>query len=165
MRNMTLLLGGAALALASSLALAQGAMEQEVTTAITHARLAAQQDSADKVHLHLHHVINCLVGEQGDGFNADAGNPCHGMGNGALNDAPKNSTESHKLVRALGTAQSGLEQDDAKKAAVRAHAAEAILQSIVKKDQDAKQAKQEQNAEKQRQMNNIKQEAENASGG
>lgn len=164
MRKRSLLLGAAIMAGLPAAAMAQGAALQEVETAITHAGLAAKQDSAEKVHLHLHHVINCLVGEKDKAFSADAGNPCHGMGNGALNDAPKNSQMEHKLIRALGTAQSGLEQSDVKKAAVRAHAAESILQSIVKQEKEEKQAEQESQQERKQQMQHIKQQAEAAGG-
>jgi uncharacterized membrane protein len=39
-----------------------------------------------QVTLHLHHVLNCAVGPDGMGFDAAAGNPCKGQGNGFLSD-------------------------------------------------------------------------------
>lgn len=62
---------------------------ESVATAIRHARLAAEGDSTDAVHRHLQHAINCLEGSNGRHFDAAAGHPCEGMGNGALNDIPE----------------------------------------------------------------------------
>jgi len=59
---------------------------KEIDTAITHAGYAEKMTTVNKVHLHLHHVINCLVGTHGVGFDAKAGDPCMGMGNGAIHD-------------------------------------------------------------------------------
>jgi len=94
-------------------ALAAGnSAQKEVSTAHAHALMAQGADSVDMVHTHLHHVINCLVGQDGDAFDADAGNPCDGMGNGALNDVSGNDALHSKLEKALSTAQSGLQKDD-----------------------------------------------------
>lgn len=97
--------------------------QKEVSTAHAHALMAEGAGSIDMVHTHLHHVINCLVGTEGDAFDADAGNPCKGMGNGALNDAKGNDSLHSKLEKALSSAQSGLKKDDldaAQKAAGKA---------------------------------------------
>ena len=58
----------------------------EITTAATHANLAAQADSINGVHTHLHHVLNCLVGPAGSGFDAKELNPCANSGTGAIPD-------------------------------------------------------------------------------
>src|SRR5699024_8449537 len=58
----------------------------EVKTAAAHANMAAQSAELDGVQMHLQHVVNCLVGPDGDGFDGAAGNPCKGKGNGVLND-------------------------------------------------------------------------------
>src|SRR5699024_2995083 len=86
--------------------------QQEVSTAHAHALMAKGADSVDMVQTHLHHVINCLVGTDGDAFDADAGNPCKGMGNGALNDVQDDDSLHSKLEQALSSAQSGLQKDD-----------------------------------------------------
>jgi hypothetical protein len=67
---------------------AAGAMglQDELKTAITHAGFAAKYDSLNEVTLHLHHVVNCLVGPSGSMFDSGAGNPCQGQGNGILMD-------------------------------------------------------------------------------
>ena len=38
-------------------------------------------------HKHLQHAVNCLVGPNGKGFDAAAGNPCGKAGNGAIPDS------------------------------------------------------------------------------
>jgi hypothetical protein len=53
---------------------------QAVATAARHAALAADSDDVEGVRLHLHHTLNCLVGPDGDGFDASAGNPCRSAG-------------------------------------------------------------------------------------
>ena len=82
--------------------------QQEISTAITHAGYAKKMTDVDKVHLHLHHVINCLVGSKGVGFDAKAGNPCQGMGNGAINDYHADKLDRDMLKEALEDAQYGL---------------------------------------------------------
>src|SRR5699024_1305981 len=62
-------------------------LDAEIDTAHQHAGLAQGASDVDAVHMHLHHVINCLVGEQGNAFDADEANPCQGKGNGAIPDA------------------------------------------------------------------------------
>ncbi len=61
-------------------------LQDELKTAITHAGFAAKYDSLNEVTLHLHHVLNCLVGPSGTMYDAGAGNPCQGQGNGILTD-------------------------------------------------------------------------------
>jgi hypothetical protein len=53
---------------------------------MTHAGFAAKYDALKEVSLHLHHVINCVVGPQDKMFDAAAGNPCQSQGNGFLPD-------------------------------------------------------------------------------
>ena len=62
------------------------AARMQTKTAYEHAGFASNAKDAATVHLHLHHVINCLVGANAPGFDAAAGDPCHGQGRGALND-------------------------------------------------------------------------------
>ena len=70
-------LGGIA-ALASGAALADA--HKAAMTAAEHAGFAAKATDIATVHRHLHHVLNCLVGEKGEGFDAAAGNPCANAG-------------------------------------------------------------------------------------
>jgi len=62
----------------------EAGMKAELKTAITHAGFAAKYDSLNEVTLHLHHVINCLVGPADKMFDKAAGNPCQGQGKGIL---------------------------------------------------------------------------------
>ncbi len=59
-------------------------MKIELKTAITHAGFASKGDSLAEVTLHLHHVVNCLVGPDDKLFDKAAGNPCQGQGKGVL---------------------------------------------------------------------------------
>ena len=46
--------------------------KEEVTTAALHAGLAAKGGDIKEVHTHLHHALNCLVGPDGQGYDAQA---------------------------------------------------------------------------------------------
>jgi len=63
-------------------------LQTELKTALTHAGFAAKYDTLKEVTLHLHHVVNCLVGPKDKMFDASAGNPCEGQGNGIAVDIP-----------------------------------------------------------------------------
>jgi hypothetical protein len=75
--------------------------------------------------MHLHHTINCLVGPNGNGFDAKPGNPCEGRGNGAIADTT-DATGKAKLTKALSVAIAGINATEvatAKKAAADTQAA------------------------------------------
>ena len=98
--------------------------KDEISTAHAHAMMAQSATSIAMAHTHLHHVINCLVGPGGSGFDAAAGTPCKGQGNGAIPDAAGDHALHTKLENALSDAQAGLKseslaavQQDAGKAA------------------------------------------------
>jgi hypothetical protein len=78
-------------ALVSGAALADG--PQQVQTATTHAGFAAAADDIAGVMRHMHHTLNCLVGPSGQGFDASAGNPCNGQGQGAIPDTADAATK------------------------------------------------------------------------
>lgn len=92
---------------ASSLALAAADATKEIQTAWTHAGFAAKGSSLDVVRLHLHHALNCLVGPGGKGYDAAPGDPCKGMGNGAIADSAGNSRKD-KLEEAAAAAREGI---------------------------------------------------------
>ena len=84
---------------------------KEISTAILHAGYAEKMTDVNKVHRHLHHVINCLVGSHGAGFDANAGDPCLGMGNGAIRDYTykvADKVQRDMLQQALEDAHYGL---------------------------------------------------------
>jgi len=78
----TLVIAGLTLAaLAPGAARADG--PQAISTAAQHAGMAAASADLGMAQRHLHHVLNCLVGPGGEGFDAAAGNPC-GAAGGAI---------------------------------------------------------------------------------
>ncbi len=62
------------------------AASNSLKTALTHAGFAASYNTIAEVEQHLHHVVNCLEGDNGKNYNKDAGNPCMGQGTGILPD-------------------------------------------------------------------------------
>jgi len=109
------------LVLASTKADADSA--KEVTTAASHAGFAAQAADLKGTQTHLHHVINCLVGPKGQGFDDKEANPCKDQGNGAIPDAT-DEVRRTALMEALAKANEGLRQKDlaaAHKSASEAH--------------------------------------------
>ncbi len=98
----------AALAFTSTVALADG--PQATSTAAQHAGFAAGSADLAGVHRHLHHALNCLVGPDGEGFDAAPGNPCAASG-GAIpqtSDAAKKGT----LEKAAAQARAALASND-----------------------------------------------------
>jgi hypothetical protein len=101
--------------------------QKEIKTAAMHSEFAAKGKNAGEAHLHLHHTINCLVGSDGDGFDAKAGDPCKGMGNGALNDFQGSAQTKAKLEQALALAKVGVQIEDTKPATTTAMAVHELL--------------------------------------
>ena len=84
---------------------------KEIATAGTHAGLAAKATDMKMTQMHLHHVVNCLVGPKGKGFDATPGNPCNGQGNGAIPDT-RDPKQKKSLQQALAKANAGLKAKD-----------------------------------------------------
>ena len=78
--------------------------------------MSAGSSKLEDVHMHLHHVINCLVGPSGQGYDATAEDPCKGQGTGAINDVDNKSKQRKKLDEAVKNAKEGLKENDMKKA-------------------------------------------------
>lgn len=103
-----------ALALVASVAVAAPASNanREIATAKVHATVATQIDTVAGAQLHLHHVVNCLVGPHGNGWDAAAEakseNHCTDLGNGAIADAKHDAAVRHDAETALHAAQAGL---------------------------------------------------------
>lgn len=87
---------------------AQTGASTEISTAHAHALMAQSATNLAMAHTHLHHVINCLVGSKGAGFDAAAGDPCKSQGNGAIPDSSSNAALDAKLKTALAQAEAGL---------------------------------------------------------
>jgi hypothetical protein len=84
---------------------------KEVSTAAQHAGLAAKAADLKGTQMHLHHVVNCLVGPSGQGFDGSMGNPCKDLGGGAITDT-KDAKQASALRDALAKANSGLALTD-----------------------------------------------------
>jgi hypothetical protein len=97
----------------------------ELVVASQHAGFAAKAPAIDMVHMHLHHVVNCLVGPTGTGFDATNANPCAKAGNGAIPDA--SAAQKAKLATALASANAGLAATDVAAAQKDAAAAAAAI--------------------------------------
>lgn len=120
MDKLAMLLVGSLSALALGTAMAAADGPKEVSTALAHAEMAVAGKDLKTVDMHLHHVVNCLVGAKGKGFDASAGDPCKDMGDGALNDSATDKMLHEKLEGALHEADRGLKDtsyDSAKKTA------------------------------------------------
>jgi hypothetical protein len=103
-------------ALIATAALADG--PAAISTAATHAGMAASGTDVTGVRRHLHHVLNCLVGTDGQGFDAAAGNPCASAG-GAIPQTTDAALKEklQKAATLLRAAVSNDNLDAAKKAA------------------------------------------------
>jgi hypothetical protein len=130
MMRKTLLLAACAALIGAAPALAAD-LGAEITTAHTHAMLAANAASIDGVHVHLHHTLNCLVGPQGDGYDSKALNPCAHDGAGAIPDSASNASAQKSLKAAAMTAQAGLAATDI--ASAKADATKAAAQIMAAK--------------------------------
>ena len=114
-RNVLAVAGLALLAI-PGVAIADG--PQAIGIAAQHAGLAANAANINVVRTHLHHVLNCLVGPGGDGFDAMPGNPC-AMAGGAIPQTA-NAEEKTKLLNVaqrIRTAISAPEMAEAKQVA------------------------------------------------
>jgi len=108
--------------------LASANTAQEIATAAEHAGYAAKANDIQHVKLHLHHVMNCLVGPHGTGFYAPAGDPCKGMGNGIENDDGHYSQAARKdLQNVERTVAAGLNTQSYKTAVEAAKMAKSTL--------------------------------------
>jgi hypothetical protein len=114
---------------ASANALA-GDVAKEVSIAAQHAGYAADAVIITTVHAHLHHTVNCLVGPNGQGFDAKELNPCQGKGNGAFPDTT-DAVKKAMLQKALDKALAGLASDDLATARSDASTAQAILKQAM----------------------------------
>ena len=107
MKKILFLAGAAALLATPAFADLAG----ELSTAQTHAGMASTQTDIAMAQKHLQHAVNCLVGPNGTGFDAAAGNPCGKAGNGAIPDST-NPAQKAKLTSIAATAKTGVGSSD-----------------------------------------------------
>ncbi|HET7359465.1 MAG TPA: hypothetical protein VFJ04_04905 [Rhodanobacteraceae bacterium] len=105
------------------------AAAKQVATASAHAGMALGAADLKMAQTHLHHVVNCLAGPSGAGFDAAAGNPCKGMGQGAIVDAQGDAALEARLHTALSQATAGLQATTLDSAHADAKQAMATLQA------------------------------------
>lgn len=82
--------------------LAQGAVVPQIGTAIEHAGFAADAADHASAMRHLGHVLNCLAGPDGEGFDGSWGHPCGSLGAGILVDLAADPAAADVLVLARG---------------------------------------------------------------
>src|ERR1700750_292533 len=83
----------------------------EIATAAEHAGLAAAAPNLTQTHMHLHHVMNCLVGPKDGDFDKTNMNPCAQQGTGAFPDQ-SNPDIKVKLQNAMSLAGDGIASND-----------------------------------------------------
>ena len=83
----------------------------ELSTAQTHAGMSSTQTDIAMAQKHLQHAVNCLVGPNGTGFDAAAGNPCGKAGNGAIPDST-DAAQKAKLTTIAATAKQAVGSSD-----------------------------------------------------
>lgn len=105
-----------------------GDAKQQTATAAAHAGMAAAAAEPAMVKGHLQHVVNCLVGPAGEGYDASQANPCKDQGFGALQDAPIEKMPA--LQAAVKMARDGIAEPDVAKAKEKAAATQAALSKI-----------------------------------
>jgi len=104
-------------------ALADG--PQAVGIAAQHAEFAAGGADIAGVHRHLHHTLNCLVGPEGEGFDAAPGNPCAAAG-GAIPQTADAATKE-KLQKAATQVRTAIASNDLEAAKKTATDVQALL--------------------------------------
>ena len=100
------------------------ALDTQLATAIQHAEFSMGADDHAAAQRHLGHVLNCIVGAEGEDFDAGWGHPCDGQGAGILNDAeahPHHDDLAAVLNSLHGLAAEGVQAESL--GAVRAAAA------------------------------------------
>jgi hypothetical protein len=128
-RWVPMLLLAAALPMLAQATDAGGAVAKQVSTASAHAGMALGAADLKTAHAHLHHVINCLAGPTGAGYDAQQADPCKGMGQGAIVDAKGDAAREAKLHAAMTEAEHGLKTTTLSDAHADAQQVMASLQS------------------------------------
>jgi len=101
----------------------------QIATAAQHAGFAAAAPNLSQMHMHLHHVMNCLVGPKDGDFDKTNINPCAQMGNGAFPDE-SNAEIKAKLQSAMSAAGDGIASSDEATAKKNAATVKTILEAI-----------------------------------
>jgi hypothetical protein len=114
-------------------ALTQEALDTQVATAIQHAGFSMNADAHASAQQHLGHVLNCIAGEGGEGFDGSWGHPCGGQGAGILSDveAHAESEAAMLLVRsAHALAMEGVQAESLAEVRAAAAGVRALLMAM-----------------------------------
>jgi hypothetical protein len=103
--------------------------KSEIATAAQHAGFAAAAPNLLQTHMHLHHVMNCLVGPQDADFDKTNMNPCAQQGKGAFPDE-SDAEIKVKLQNAMSAAVDGITSSDEATAKKDAATVETLLNAI-----------------------------------
>lgn len=125
MFRMTAFAAAAGLALFAAQPAAAADAAKEIGTAAAHAGMAAASPDMKMVQSHLQHVVNCLVGPGGAGFDANQANPCKDQGMGAIPDSAMDKRMA--LEAALKMAKDGMMETDPAQAKAKAAATQQAL--------------------------------------
>ena len=112
-------------------ALADADVAKEMATAEAHAGFAVKATDMKGVQMHLQHVVNCMVGPNGKGFDASPGNPCKDQGAGVMPDFKGTRAKRHALQQALDDARAGLKATDVAVAREKATAAGELIKKAM----------------------------------
>jgi hypothetical protein len=97
---------------ASGAVFAQDALETQLATAVQHAEFSMGADDMAMAVRHLGHVLNCIAGEGGEGFDGSWGHPCDGQGAGIVSDIAGHAAADDLMAvlrSAHGLAMEGVE--------------------------------------------------------
>ena len=101
----------------------------EIATAAQHAGFAAAAPNLAQMHMHLHHVVNCLVGPRDGDFDKTIMNPCAQEGNGAFPDESDPAIKA-KIQSVMSVAEDGIASSDEATAKKDAASVETQLKEI-----------------------------------
>ncbi len=128
----------AALALVATVVVAATTPEVQVLdqwkTSVQHSKFSQDYSNMKEITSHLQHVVNCIEGSAGPGFEGGAGNPCQGQGSGMVVDAKK---AGGKFTQAAGwmevadsLAKTGKKATSADAAKAYGAATQAVLEQV-----------------------------------
>ena len=110
------------------------ALEAQLTTAVQHAEFSMTADDHAMAVRHLAHVLNCIAGEGGDGFDGPWGHPCGGQGSGIVQDVaahPHAADVAALLAAAHELAKQGVNGETLGAVQAAAAGVRALLQVLV----------------------------------
>jgi hypothetical protein len=102
--------------------------QEEITTAATHAGMAAGADTTKTLHFHIQHTLNCLEGKSGADFSGGVGNPCDEQGQGAIPDTPAGLHPA--LMEVVSKAKMARDEQDFEKGKAYAGEVQTLLGKI-----------------------------------